>query len=180
MRFQHLTRGGVFLALFGAGVLAGTASLALVGGVGGADTRVDVRSEVAARQMNGLIFVDLPGAISVAVVPGGTSRLLIARFAGESLCSGPATAAQGYCSVQIIATNVATGASVLFDPASGVDYAFDSNPTGAVDDLWEGHAMERSKRLRAGTYRIRVQWRVTSATTVFRLDDWHYSLETRI
>ena len=48
----------------------------------------------------------------------------------------------------IVATNAA-GASVQFDPASGIDYAFDSNPPGAADDLWEGNAMERSKRLRA-------------------------------
>ena len=67
-----------------------------------------------------------------------------------------------------------------FDPASGIDYAFDSNPAGAADDLWEGNAMERSKRLGPGTYRVRVQRRVTNAGTIFRLDDWHFAVETRL
>jgi len=180
MRFQHLTRGGVFLALLGAGILAGTASLALIGGAGGADTRVDVRSETTALATSSTIFVDLPGANTVAAVPGGQSRLFIARFAAESACYGAATAPSAWCSLQIIATNTATGASVPFDPASGIDYAFDTNPAGAQDDLWEGHAMERSKRLGPGTYRIRVQRAVTNAATIFRLDDWHFSVETRI
>jgi hypothetical protein len=37
--------------------------------------------------------------------------------------------------------------------------------------------MERSRRLPPGTYDIKVQWRVVGAAT-FRLDDWHFTVET--
>jgi hypothetical protein len=127
MRCQHLTRGGVFLALFGACVLAGTASLALVAGVGGADTRVDVRSEVAASQMNALFFVDLPGANTVATAPAGQSRLFIARFAGESQCRVRPPPVRLLLAANH--TNGVVGASTLLDlpPIDGVR----RNPAGA-------------------------------------------------
>ena len=128
---------------------------------------------------NSVVYVDVAGANVVVGVPAGQTRLFVARFAGESQCAGAAAAPQAYCSLQIIATDAA-GVSVPFDPASGLDYAFDSNPPGAADDLWESNAMERSKRLRAGTYRIRLQRAVTNNQTFFRLDDWHFSVETRI
>lgn len=179
MTIHTLKRRSVFLSILAAGIVAGSAAVALVAGFGGGDIRVDVRSEVAASATNSILYVDIPGANVVVNVPAGTSRLFVARFAGESQCFGAAASPVGYCSLQIIATNTA-GASVPFDPASGIDYAFDSNPAGAADDLWEGNAMERSKRLRTGTYRIRVQRRVSNAGTVFRLDDWHFSVETRV
>ena len=73
-----------------------------------------------------------------------------------------------------------SGVSTPFNPASGLDYAFDSNPAGAIDDQWEGNAMERSVRLQSGTYRIRVQRAVNNATTIFRLDDWHLAVEQNL
>jgi hypothetical protein len=57
---------------------------------------------------------------------------------------------------------------------AGIDYAFDSVGT----DQHEGHAMERSHRLGAGTYIIRVQRAVTNPAISFRLDDWHLAVET--
>ena len=177
---KYLKRRGVLVALVAAGAIAGTAAVALVSGAGGADTRVDVRSETAASGTSSVVFVDIPGANIVVSVPTTAGRLFIARFAGKSRCYGAAAAPVAYCSLQVIATNTVTGASVPFDPAAGIDYAFDSNPAGAADDLWEGNAMERSKRLQPGTYRIRVQRAVTNASTSFRLDDWHFSVETRI
>ena len=175
---QYLKRKSVLVTLTTAGVLSSTASLALVGGVGGTDIRVDVRSEVWASTTISTAFVDLAGANVVVVVPAGTSRLLIARFTAELQCFGSA-AGLAWCSVAIVATNAA-GASVQLDPASGIDYAFDSNPAGTADDLWEGNAMERSKRLGPGTYRIRVLRAVRFAGTTFRLDDWHFSVEMRL
>jgi hypothetical protein len=176
---KHLKRSGVLMTLVAVGALAGTAAMALVMGTGSPDKRVDVRSETVAFGTTSPVFVDLPGANFNVIVPSA-SYLLIARFAGESRCSGAAeAAAAAYCSLQIIATNTATGASVAFDPAAGIDYAFDTNPAGAADDGWESNAMERSKRLPAGAYRIKVQWAVTKSTTAFRLDDWHFSVETR-
>jgi hypothetical protein len=175
---QYLKRTSVLLTLAAASVLTATTSPALINGVGFTDNRVDVRSETVASTTHSMVFVDLPGANVVVSVPPGTSRLFVARFAGESQCFGVAVGPITWCSVAIVATSPA-GAPVPFDPASGIDYAFDSNPSGTADELWEGHTLERSKRLGPGTYRIRVMRAVTNANTTFRLDDWHFSVETR-
>jgi hypothetical protein len=86
--------------------------------------------------------------------------------------------------VRIIATNVATGVSTELNPVAGLDYAFDSDAAGAADDLWEGHGMERSRRLLGGpngaNYRIRVQYAVTNNTIAFTLDDWHLAVHTNL
>jgi hypothetical protein len=171
-------RTAVLAALGAAGILAGTTAIALTGGAGGSETRIDVRAETSASTTSSTVFVDIPGANVTVSVPAGTSRLFTARFAGESQCFGQAVAL-AWCSLQIIATN-AGGASIPFNPASGLDYAFDSNPGGTADDLWEGNAMERDLRLQPGTYRIRVQRAVTNAATTFRLDDWHFAVETNL
>ena len=86
--------------------------------------------------------------------------------------------------MRIIATNIATGGSIELNPQAGMDYAFDSDMAGAVDDLFEGHGMERSRRLPGGAhgtnYRIRVQYAVTNNTIGFRLDDWHLAVHTNL
>jgi hypothetical protein len=173
-------RTTVLAALATGGILAGTAAIALTGGAGGSEIRIDVRAETSPSTTSSVAFVDLPGANAVITVPAGTSRLITARFAGESRCYGAAAAPQAYCSLQIIATNTVSGFSTPFNPASGIDFAFDSNPAGAYDDLFEGNAMERDLRLQPGTYRIRVQRAVTNAATIFWLDDWHLSVETNV
>ena len=159
-------------ALFVTGALTGSA-FALLGGAGGSQVRIDTRTETAANVSNVAAYGDLPGAAVTVSVPAGQSRLISAAFTAESQCSGNGS---GYCSVRIIATNVATGGTVELNPASGLDYAFDSDQGGSAQDLWEGHAMDRSIRLPGGTYRIRVQRRVTVNTVTFRLDDWHLAV----
>jgi len=62
------------------------------------------------------------------------------------------------------------------NPASGLDFAFDSVAAGG-DDFWESNTVQRSKRLTAGTYVIVVQRAVTNSATVFRLDDWDFRVE---
>jgi hypothetical protein len=148
-------------------------------GFGGSDIRVDVRSEIRESGTNSTVFVDVPGASVDVVVPAGTTRLFIARFEGESACFGPDAAPFGYCTLAIIARNTASGASTAFDPAGSGNFVFDTNPDGPADDAWESNAMERSKRLGPGSFRIRLMWRVTNAETTFTLDDWHFSVETR-
>jgi hypothetical protein len=79
--------------------------------------------------------------------------------------------------VRIIADS--GGAITQLDPASGRDFAFDTDLVGAVDvDGAEGHAMERSRRLLPGNYDIRVEYEVTNAATVFTVDDWHFAVES--
>ncbi len=64
------------------------------------------------------------------------------------------------------------------DPISGLDFAFDTSTGNAsIDDLAEGHAMERSRRLPKGDYRLRVQYSVSAGSTKFTVDDWHFAVE---
>ena len=168
-------------ALFAAGILTGTAAAVLTSDAGGAQLRVDKRTNNAPSTTKRTTFVDLPGANVVVRIPKNQSRLYDVPFFAESRCSWPGSG--GWCSVRIIATNLANGASVELNPVTGIDYAFDSDPTpGAIDDNWEGHGMERSRRLPGGpngaTYRIRVQYAVTNPNIAFTLDDWHLAVLT--
>ena len=56
---------------------------------------------------------------------------------------------------------IASGNVTELNPQAGIDYAFDSDMAGALDDFREGHGMERSKRLPGGpngaNYQIEVQ-----------------------
>jgi hypothetical protein len=183
MHTRIIKRAGIALgALLVAGVLTGTAAAVLTGDTGGAQVRVDKRANNAPSTTSSTTFVDLPGANAVVSVPANQSRLYDVPLFAESRCSGPGGG--GWCSVRIIATNIATGGSVELNPVSGIDYAFDSDMAGATDDLWEGHGMERSRRLPGGangaSYRIRVQYAVTNNTIGFTLDDWHLAVHTNL
>lgn len=153
------------VGIFGASVVVAVNTFT----AGGTTIQVQNRAETNPSTTNLAAFNDLPGAIISVTVPAGTTRLITARFAAESSCTGTTNR---WCSVRIILTN-ALGATVEMNPQSGIDYAFDSTAT----DLWEGHAMERSYRVPAGTYRVRVQRAVSVAGTVFRLDDWHFRVD---
>jgi len=152
---------------------AGTAAAVLSLSAGGAQVRMDNRGETAPSFTNSPAWVDLPGsAITVSVASG--SRLINARFTAESICRGANT---GVCAVRIVA--VTPAGIIELDPASGLDFAFDSDVPGAVDaDMAEAHAMERSRRLPQGTYSLRVQRAVTNNTVGFTVDDWHFAVET--
>ena len=168
-------------ALFAVGALTGSAAAVLTADAGGAELRVDKRTNNVPSATRSLTFVDLPGANVLVRVPANQSRLYDVPFFAESSCSWPGSG--GHCSVRIIATNIANGASVELNPVAGLDYAFDSDPTpGAVNDNREGHGMERSRRLFGGangtTYRIRVQYAVTNVNIPFILDDWHLAVHT--
>jgi hypothetical protein len=167
-------------ALIAAIAITGTAAAVLTSDAGGAQLRVDKRTGNTPTTTSSTTFVDLPGANAVVSVPANQSRLYDVPFFAESRCAGPGGG--GWCSVRIIATNIATGNSVELNPQAGLDYAFDSDMAGATDDLFEGHGMERSRRLPGGAngaqYRIRVQYAVTNATIGFRLDDWHLAVIT--
>jgi hypothetical protein len=169
-------------ALLATGVLTGTAAAVLTGDTGGAQVRVDKRTNNLPSRTNSTAWVDLPGANVVVSVPANQSRLYDVPFFAESQCAGPGGG--GACVMRIIATNIATGASIELNPVSGADYAFDSDMAGNLDDLREGHALERSRRLPGGPngaqYRIRVQYAVTNATIVFTLDDWHLAVLTNL
>jgi hypothetical protein len=157
-------------AIVACGALATTAAAVLTASSGGTQITMDNAGETAAAPAPGMAWANLPGSdINV----NGDS-VINARFTAESTCNGEGA---GACVVRIIAVNAA-GVTPL-DPASGNDFAFDTDVPGGVDfDLAEGHAMERSRRLADGPYVIRVQYAVTNPATAFRLDDWHFAVET--
>jgi len=145
---------------------------------GGAQTAVAVRGSDTANTSSSTVFVNVPGAVAPASVPAGASRLLRASFSAESACYGGGTGAN-WCSIRILVRNVATGGTLEMQPASGLDFAFDSTNNGREGpNSWEGHTVDRSLRVGGGTYQILVQEAVTSTTTIFRLDDWTLTVES--
>ena len=181
MELRKLKRPGIVLAaIVLTGALAATAVAVLVGEAGGGQVRIDTRSENAATVSSAVAFNDVPGANVNVVVPAGTTRMIEASYTAESQCSGPGGG--GWCTLRVIATNNATGVSVELRPetTAGLDYAFDSDQEGAAQDGFDRHAIDRSRRLAAGSYRIRLQRAVTNATIRCRLDDWHFAVRTDV
>ena len=157
----------------GLAMLGSKAAPALVGVNGGITLQVFDRSETTASTSSSTSYVNIPGtALGAVNVPSGATRLITGRFTAESQCAGGAPG--NWCSIRIIA--VQSGVITELNPASGLDFAFDSVAAGG-DDFWESNTVQRSKRLTAGTYVIVVQQAVTNSATVFRLDDWDFRVE---
>ena len=180
MKQRSLKKLGTILgALLVTGALAGTAAAVLTVDAGGAEIHVDKRTNDLPTTTGSTDWVNLPGASANVFVPANSSRLYDVPFFAESQCTGPNA---GNCAVRIIAISAA-GITPL-NPASGLDYAFDSDMPGAATDLAEGHGMERSKRLFGGqngtNYTIQVQFAVVNPQSVFTLDDWHLAVHTNI
>jgi hypothetical protein len=139
---------------------------------------VDIARETTSSFSHSTNFVPIPGAsIEVLVQPGRTD-LIMARYSAESACTGPDPEGEGYCSIQIVARNNATGVITELEPASGPNMAFDSTDGGTESIAsWESHSMDRSLNLGEGSYTITAQQRVTNSDMTFRLDDWSFTVE---
>jgi hypothetical protein len=181
MKSRTIKRLAVVLgAVVATAALAGTAGAVITWETGGPQVRVDKRTNDQPTSTSNTEWTPLPGASVEVHVPENESRLYDVPFFAESLCNGPNGG--GACSVRIVAIN---GANVIpLNPASGIDYAFDSDMAGALDDLREGHAMERARRLPGGpngaNYQIQVQFAVTDPQTTFTLDDWLLAVYTSL
>jgi hypothetical protein len=151
--------------------LASAPAYAAVTHSGGAVVKVTVVTETNSQSTSFAGFVDLPGAKVTITVPAGAKQLVQARFVGESGCM-PIAGDNFWCSIQIVAVKASTTTRML--PDSGGDAAFDS-VTGTQDN-WEGHAVERSVVLPAGTYTVKVQWMVNDPFLTFSLDDWSFAV----
>jgi len=168
-------------------ILAATAGVAVfLGGAGAAQavltgqTGGSAISTTIATQTNGWplpaassgVWVNVPGMVRPVTVGSGTTRLLVADYNAESLCTG-----SGWCSVRIVAINSAGGVTE-FHPQSGTDFAFDSD-----GDNWSSHSIKRSIRVGAGTWRVQVQAaRVAGSSTspAFRLDEHFFDVDVRV
>ena len=129
-----------------------------------------VDSGTVANTYSGPIWADLPGAQVWADVPPGTSKLILATFSAESACYGTPA---GWCSVRILFNGI-EGA-----PASGTDFAFDSNDAGTANaSSWESHSMQRYRWVYNPSLDttlwvpITEQRYTTDDAIYFRLDDW--------
>lgn len=162
-RFKRLA---IVTGLVLAGVLAGSAAVAVVSGHSGrASTQQFFVHQTNDSVFDNVDWRNVPNAVRIVDVPRRSTRMIDARFSAESACTGR----EGWCSARIVVTNARTGVPIELDPASGTDFAFDT----VADDGWEGHAMERaSNYLSSGRYRVRVQAAVVGEGTEFRLDDW--------
>jgi hypothetical protein len=183
MKQRMFKRAGVVLgAVLIAGTLTGTAAAVITADAGGAEVRVDKRTNNVPSSTSQTQWQDLPGASVLVFVPENQSRLYDVPFFAETQCNGPNGG--GACTVRIIATDLAGGPPIELNPQAGADYAFDSDMVANLDDLREGHGMERSRRLAGDdngtTYQIEVQYAVTDPTTTFTLDDWHLAVHTNL
>ena len=177
MRNRRIKRVAIVIAALSLALTA-TATAVITSTKGGLQVSVDKRTgDTPSSTSNNMAWSEINGASVVVSVPAGQSRLYDVPFYAESQCSGPMG---GTCAVRIVALNLDTGVPIELSPASGLDFAFDTDVPGAPDDLREAHAMERSARLTAdddGTdYQIEVHYRVTNNQTVFTLDDWHLAV----
>jgi hypothetical protein len=155
---------------------SGTAFALLTFVSGGAIERVAIARETDIARTSAVQFNDVPGANVSVNVPAGSTRLVMARFSAESACAGGT--GNEWCSVRIVAVNVANGAVTELSPKSDRNLAFDSTDAGSETFAWESHSMDRSERLGAGNYRIKAQRAVTNAAVVFSLDDYSFTVET--
>ena len=121
-RFWFAASAVAAIALFGTSV----AVALLVASAGGSTILVQNRSNNVPTVTGGVAFADIPGANVVVGVGAGTSRLVTARFTGESLCIGAANLAGRWCSVRVVATNAA-GVTQELNPVAGIDFAFDTH-----------------------------------------------------
>ncbi len=161
-------------ALVIAGIATGTAIAVHTGPyIGGSSYQTIIQNSTDAASTTSTAFTTLPGTFTFVSVPSSTTRLIVARFTAESYCSGGS--AGNWCTARIVVYNRSTGAITELFPQSSTDFAFDA--VGTANDYWESHAIERSIRLGAGTYYVYVQWRTTSTSTSFRLDDWHFAID---
>ncbi|MEY2441716.1 MAG: hypothetical protein QOJ46_1142 [bacterium] len=162
------------IAILAAGAFASTAAALLTSSSGTSQARMDNRASTDPITTTSTTWVGIGSSFLPATVPNGQSRLFNARFTAESACyNNPGS----LCAVRIVA--IGPGGSTEFNPTSGMDFAFDA-PGIVHDESPESHAMERSIRLRGGSYRIGVQYAVDNPTTKFTLDDWHFALETSL
>ena len=157
---MRIPRNPALLAttLLATGALAATALAAtFASSDGGAQVQMVNRSESHVTWMSSTTWVDLPGAEATLTVPNGQTRLFNARFTAESICAGTV---MGQCNARIVASG--PGGVIELDPAASYDYAFDSVGVSAATsdnngDRMESNAMERSKRLSAGSWSLRLQ-----------------------
>jgi hypothetical protein len=120
------------------------------------------QSSYAATQIISQTFVTLNGTQTNVTIPNGQTRLVDARWVGEAAIDAAA------CYMRIGATKGASFAE--FNP-------IDASQVLTANDLAKSLAVERSRRLGAGTWTVVAQVRRDLGSQPCRLDDWHFAVQ---
>jgi hypothetical protein len=141
---------------------------------GGVSVQTVVATNDAATAVTGsTAWTDVPGAALSVQVPANHRGLVTTTFNAESACYG----ASGYCSTRTVLVRP-DGTLLELDPAGGVNFAFDSTDSGREGSAsWEAHSADRNTLLPAGSWRLKVQRRVTGAGITFWLDEISFKAE---
>ena len=120
-------------------------------------------------------FVPLAGAEATVEIPAGGAGYILATFTAESTCT-----ASGYCKVRLMIDSNGDDVFTEMFPAQGADYGFDSSDNGTETGAsWESHSIQRYETMSRGcTCTVRVERATSSATGVFRTDDWLLTVQT--
>jgi len=148
--------------------------------VGGTINQVVVVTETNQFLTSSTAFVGVTGALGQVSIPAGQRALVKVQYDAESECF-EADTDPNYCSTRILIGGVEG------NPASGLDFAFDSTNRGReLDGSWEGHSMTRVRCIANTTTSsmmvlVAVQAAVTNqfgdaTKPVFRLDDWELDI----
>jgi len=141
---------------------ASTATAVVLARWTGPDERQVFVGQTDTHTVPSTVWGDVPGTQVTFTVGSGAPRMVHARFGAESLCQG-----SGWCSVRIVLIEP-SGATRELNPASGTDFAFDSNGGN-----WSAHTAERLYYASvAGTWRLKVQAAKVGNVSNFRLDDY--------
>lgn len=138
---------------------------------GNASAKNQFVSENAFYTRDGTSYGVLPGAAVNMVVPSGTQAYIHADFSASSLCQGPLR-----CHLRLVIKGPGTGGSFISMHPQGsvVTDFFDS---AAVED-WERHSTAGiAGPLNAGTYTVRVEWKVAVDGAQFSLQQWLLHVE---
>ncbi|WP_109510211.1 hypothetical protein [Nocardioides speluncae] len=131
---------------------------------------VKIATSKTGASVTGPTWTTVPGSGVSVLVPAGKSRLLTATFGGETQCSGPSLS---WCSARIVVRKSGATTPAELNPKSGAGYAMDA---GNSTDNWEGHSMDRSGVIGAGSWQVYVQLAGTDGTT-FYVEDWHFRVQ---
>lgn len=111
---------------------------------------------------------DIPGATRTIVIPPSTTGLLLARFSGQSDCTG--STAGSLCLVRLMYQKNGAGQFLPLVDAPGWK-TFDSSEASSGGR--ESHATEWvSGSLGPGSYEIKAQWSVQASGMTFDIDFW--------
>ena len=110
-------------------------------------------------------FVDLPNSTQSVTVPTGQTARLYVFFTAESACYGGVGA-------QICSVRATVDGTELKPQSSNFAFASNENATANTNYKASHAAVRISESLAAGSHTLKMQYRTSTGSTTFRLDNW--------